>query len=110
MIANQLKRQNDELIKLRESLESKNVSELRLQVKQQCVVVVANVVAVVIDVLAVVFAGVVALVDVTNVFAGVAAFVVAAHAVAVLLLSNFVVVVVAAFVSVFAIAVTVNSK
>ena len=109
-----MKRQNDELIKLRESLESKNVSELRLQVKQQCVVVVANVdynvVAVVINVLAVVFAGVVALVDVTNVFAGVAAFVVAAHAVAVLLLSNFVVVVVAAFVSVFAIAVTANSK
>ena len=98
---------------MRESLESKNVSELRLQVQQQCVVVVANVdynvVAVVINVLAVVFAGIVALVDVTNVFAGVAAFVVAARAVAVLLLSDFVVVV-AAFVSVFAIAVTVNSK
>ncbi len=34
VIANQLKRQNDELIKLRESLEAKNVSELKLQVQQ----------------------------------------------------------------------------
>ena len=32
VIANQLKRQNDELIKLRENLEAKNISELRLQV------------------------------------------------------------------------------
>ena len=32
VIANQLKRQNDELVKLRENLEAKNISELKLQV------------------------------------------------------------------------------
>jgi hypothetical protein len=35
VIANQLKRQNDELVKLRETLEAKNISELRLQVRTQ---------------------------------------------------------------------------
>ena len=34
VIANQLKRQNDELIKLREILDAKNVSELKLQVNK----------------------------------------------------------------------------